>query len=139
MFDILLEAHEMIEESLISSLSEYREKFITVDEMTNIIFYHPKLTNETPILKLLTTGEIDLLISKLPKEVVEAHLTYDKTNIKDILNIFLNIKKDVDPNVLSSAFKSLFITMLHKREIGKKEYYKSLKMLTKGLVIQILG
>jgi len=39
--------------------------------------------------------------------------------------------------VFSAALRAIFLTMLHKQEIGEAKFEKAMYLLIKGIVIQI--
>ena len=46
--------------------------------------------------------------------------------------------KDKDVESFSGAMRGIFLTMLHKREIGEMIFENSLKLLISGLVIKLM-
>ena len=90
-----------------------------------------------PILRMLDTDEVELLVRKLPPEVVEAHLQDDTDTIGQMLAYF-PLKKDIDVKVISTAFHAIYFATLHKAEIGEDGYDEALRALIYGIVTQIL-
>lgn len=88
-------------------------------------------------MRLLDTGEVELLVRKLPREVVEAHFQDDTDTIEKMLSMF-PLKKDVDVKVISAAFHAVYFATLHKAEIGEEEYDEALRFMIRGIVTQIM-
>ena len=104
--------------------------------ITDAIYAIYKMAEEMPILKLIGTGEVELLARRLPREVVQAHLQDDTDTIGEMLAM-LPVKKDVDINVVSAAFHAVYYATLHKAEIGEA-YDQALRTLIYGIVAQLI-
>lgn len=77
MFEVILEMHELINQKLLQAFGRMEASDLTVEKLTDVIFEFYKLTREIPMLKVLNSSEVDLLIHKLPSDIVEAHLQHD--------------------------------------------------------------
>jgi AcrR family transcriptional regulator len=137
LFEVIQEQHDAINNDLAAALSVISRKAITADTLTDLIFDFFKKTEEMPILKLLDTDEVELLVRKLPKEVVEAHLQDDTDTIGQMLSMF-PVKKDVDVKAISAAFHAIYFATLHKADIGEDSYDEALKILIRGVVNQLM-
>ncbi|WP_026664966.1 TetR/AcrR family transcriptional regulator [Butyrivibrio sp. FC2001] len=137
LFEVIQEQHDAINNDLAAALSVISRKAITADTLTDLIFDFFKKTEEMPILKLLDTDEVELLVRKLPKEVVEAHLQDDTDTIGQMLSMF-PVKKDVDVKAISAAFHAIYFATLHKADIGEDSYDEALKILIRGVVSQLM-
>lgn len=89
-------------------------------------------------MRLLTTGEIELLYRKLPQEVMETHFLHDSTMIKDIIGMVSGSGK-INADYYGAAFRNLFIGMIYKREAGEEYFNEALKLTIRGLVLQMLN
>ena len=137
LFEVIQEQHELVNQKLYQELSGLEETDLSADKITDVIFEFYKLTEEMPIFRLMDSGEIELLVRKLPREVVEAHLREDTDTIQKLFSL-LPVKKDVDISVLSAAFHAIYYATLHKREIGEAQYDQALRLLIHGVVTQII-
>ncbi|WP_026493502.1 TetR/AcrR family transcriptional regulator [Butyrivibrio sp. XPD2002] len=137
LFEVIQEQHDAINNDLAAALSVISRKAITADTLTDLIFDFFKKTEEMPILKLLDTDEVELLVRKLPKEVVETHLQDDTDTIGQMLSMF-PVKKDVDVKAISAAFHAIYFATLHKADIGEDSYDEALKILIRGVVSQLM-
>lgn len=137
LFEVIQEQHDAINEDLAKALSGISLNDLNADVLTDLIFEFFKKTDDMPILKLLDTGEVELLVRKLPKEVVEAHYKDDTDTIETMLSMF-PLKKKVDVKVISAAFHAVYFATLHKEEIGAQNYDQALRMLIYGLVQQFM-
>ena len=137
LFDVIQEQHELINQKLYQEISRFSHEPFSVEKLTDVIFEFYKMTEEMPMFKLLDSNEIDLLVRKLPREVVEAHLQDDTDSIQKLFS-FLPVKKEVDIKVVSAAFHAIYYATLHKDEIGEEGYDEALRMLIQGLITQVL-
>ena len=137
LFEVIQEQHELVNQKLYQALSGLAETDLSADTITDVIFEFYRLTEEMPVFRLMDSGEIELLVRKLPQEVVEAHLREDTDTIRELLSL-LPAKKEVDTDVLSAAFHAIYYATLHKQESGEAQYEQALRLLIRGVVTQIL-
>ncbi|MCM1119362.1 MAG: TetR/AcrR family transcriptional regulator [bacterium] len=137
LFEVIQEQQKKINLKLYQAVSDLSATEFSVEKLTDVIFQFYKMTEEMPILRLLDTGEVELLARKLPREIVEEHLRDDADTIEQMLALF-PIKKDVDIKVLSAAFHAIYFATLHKADIGEEQYDAALRALIYGMVTQIL-
>ncbi|WP_026495541.1 TetR/AcrR family transcriptional regulator [Butyrivibrio sp. WCD3002] len=137
LFEVIQEQHDAINNGLAQALSTISIKDMSADTFTDMIFDFFKKTEEMPILRLLNTDEVELLVRKLPREVVEAHLQEDTDTIEKMLAMF-PVKKKLDVKAISAAFHAIYFATLHKADIGEAHYDEALRMLIYGVVEQIM-
>ena len=137
LFDVIQEQHELINQKLYQEISRFSHEPFSVEKLTDVIFEFYKMTEEMPMFQLMDPQEIELLVRKLPREVVEAHLQDDTDSIQKLFS-FLPVKKEVDIKVVSAAFHAIYYATLHKDEIGEDGYDEALRMLIYGLITQVL-
>ena len=123
LFEVIQEQQQSINRRLFQVISGLSGTKVSAEELTDAIYAFYKMAEEMPILKLIGTGEVELLARRLPREVVQAHL--------------LPVKKDVDINVVSAAFHAVYYATLHKAEIGEA-YDQALRTLIYGIVAQLI-
>ncbi len=51
----------------------------------------------------------------------------------------LSLSPKINAAYFSAAFRSLFICMVYKREAGEEYFDETLKLLIRGLVLQLMG
>lgn len=136
LFDVLLEQHEHVEKMMMSELSKVDLTAVSVEQLTDIFFNFYKITEENPILKILNSDDMELLARKLPSEVLARHLEHDNSTVDGIFAA-LPIKSEVDISSLTASFRAIYFFTLHKHEIGELHYDSSLRLLIKGLLIQM--
>ena len=137
LFEVIQEQHELVNQKLYQELCGFADTAPSAEEITDVICRFYRMTEEMPIFRLMDSGEIELLVRKLPREVVEAHLREDTDTIRSLFSL-LPVKKEVDIQVLSAAFHAIYHATLHKKEIGEAQYEQALRLLIHGVVTQIL-
>lgn len=136
LFEVIQEQQKDINRGLYEAISNIAEAEFSAEKLTDMIFKFYKTAEKMPILKLLDTGEVELLIRKLPRETVEGHLQDDTDTIEKMLAL-LPVKKDADIKVISASFHAVYFATLHKAEIGE-QYDEALRTLIYGIVTQII-
>ena len=80
--------------------------------------------------------EIELLVRKLPKEVITNHHLIDDRMVKKIVSR-INIRENVSVEIVSALFRTIAMTILHIEEIGEEQFDTTLKLVIQGIVEQI--
>lgn len=137
LFDVILEQHNLVEQRFYQSVCLLEADAVSADSVTDILLGLFQMFEEMPVLKLLNSGEIELLARKLPQGVLAEHLGHDNTMVEKVFAA-LPIKPGADPQTFTAAFRALFFSSLHKEEIGGDSYEKALRLLLYGLVTQLI-
>lgn len=137
LFEVIQEQQEQVNRGLYQAVSELPREELTAEKLTDLVFGFFKMTESMLILKRLDAGEVELLVRKLPREIVEGHFQDDTDTIEKMLALF-PVKKDVDIKVVSAAFHAIYFATLHKEEIGEEQYDGALRALIYGMVTQII-
>ena len=80
--------------------------------------------------------EMELLVRKLPKEVITNHHLIDDRMVKKIVSR-INIRENISVEIVSALFRTIAMTILHIEEIGEKQFDTTLKLVIQGVVEQI--
>lgn len=72
---------------------------------------------KAPWILKMNEGDLELLVRKLPPERVSAHLNNDDDTVLELIKVF-GINPGVDHKIISGAMRAVFLTLLHKQEIG---------------------
>lgn len=137
LFDVIQEQHEAVSRELHQAVLGIAGTEVSAEQLTDMIFKFYKMTENMLILKKLDLDEVELLVRKLPREVIEAHLQDDTDTIGKLLSL-LPVKKETDIKVLSAAFHAIYYATLHKTEIGEEQYDEALRALIYGIVTQVI-
>lgn len=137
LFDVILEQHEQMEQKFLHNISRIASDEISAGKLTDVILDFFKLATDMPILNILNTGEVELLIRKLPQDVVEKHFGHDTDMVEQMFSL-LPVKDELDSKAFSAAFHAIYFATLYKNEIGEEQYESALRILIYGVVKQIL-
>lgn len=135
LFQALMELHERMEQELVERINSLQDKR-DVEAVTDAIVGLYKAADASGLLRLMTTGELEILYRKLPSETFEEHLAYDTDMVTTVFHA-LELPIDNIDNY-AAAFRSQFITMIYKREVGEDKALEALHLCIRGLVIQML-
>lgn len=135
LFDVIQDTHEIITRRLYQAISDIADTEFSAEKLTDVIFEFFKMTETMLILKMLDINEVELLVRKLPQEIIAEHLQ-DDTDMIEKMFALLPVKKEVDIKVISAAFHAIYYATLHKAEIGEEQYNEALRALIYGIVIQ---
>lgn len=138
LFEVILDLHERIEQELLASISTLDPDSLTVDPLTEVLFGCFKAMDDVPVLKLLNSEDMELLARKLPPEVIADHLGRDDDMVEKLFAIF-PMKAGPDAGAFSAALRVLFLSSLQKEEVGEKQFDEALKLLIRGLILQMLS
>lgn len=136
LFDAINDLHDEVQAQLMKDVALLSGN-ITTEALTEFLFHLYSQVSSTGLLSMILNGELDLLMRKLPEDVVKEHLSQDDFNMEQLFS-FLQIKDKKNIEAYSGAFRGIFLTMLHRREIGEQVFDDALKLMIRGLVIQIM-
>lgn len=134
LFEVILEQHELMEKKMMQEIGNLNPQHLDSEALTALLFQFYKMAEELPIL--LNPREVELLARKLPPEILEQHLGHDTDMIEQLLNCFP--LKQHAPQTLCAAFRAIYMSTLHIKEIGSEHYDEALKLLIRGIVLQLL-
>ncbi|CZR97139.1 MULTISPECIES: TetR/AcrR family transcriptional regulator [unclassified Clostridioides] len=135
-FEVLRDIHDSIQKQILYEIGRIDEN-ITCEQLTEIFMKFYKLVDSTSILNIMVSGELEILMRKLPDSIMEEHFKHDDFEIGEIISYIPNAKnKDIES--FSGAFRAVFLTMLYKREVGSDCFEDALRLMIHGLVIQLI-
>lgn len=137
LFDAINDIHNEIQTQLYNEVVSITEH-ITCEKLTDCLYGIYKKVDETCLLRIMTSGELELIMRKLPNEIIKKHLSHDNVSMEQIMKSIPQAKgKNIE--CFSGAFRGIFLTMLHKNEIGEKIFDDVLRIMINGVVIQLMG
>ncbi len=136
LFDVINDVQNEIQNQIITELHALNGN-VGSEKLAELLFMFYKKAENTFFLNILTNGELELLMRKLPLDIVNEHFAQDDFIIEKILSVMPH-KPDIDAKILSGALRGVFLSMLHKREIGEDVFDDALKLMIKGIAIQLM-
>lgn len=135
LYDAIMELHNEMQERLISGLADFSEG-ITEERLTDFLFRVYQEIYDTGLMPIVVNGEMEYLMRKLPEDMLKEHLVYDDNSIKQLFAFISPGNKDIE--IYSGAFRAVFMTMLFRREIGEQIYDDVVRLIIRGIVLQII-
>lgn len=109
---------------------------INVDTITDLIFKLYKHVDSTFMYSFLSSGELELLVRKLPPEVTQAHAKKDDFKMEQLLSLLPGKHTENSIKIFSAALRAIFCTMSHRQEIGEEVLYETIRIMLRGVVAQ---
>lgn len=136
LYEVLMKEHESIETELMETASSLLQKPPDEEAMTELLLHFFKQSGERPVLRMLNSDEVELLARKLPDETFAAHLHEDDDTIEKLFSPLLgNLQGRA--KTYSAAFRAVYFATLHQKEIGEAQYEGALRVMIRGLVLQL--
>lgn len=108
-----------------------------VEELTDVILGAMEITYHSCLKVLLNPESMSLILSKIPDEVLEKHRK-DDSGVGDGLFQGLATKNGVSVEALVGAFMMIIFGGMYKREIGESNWKESMRIVIRGIVIQLV-
>jgi AcrR family transcriptional regulator len=134
-YEVLCSFHDELQSILIHDFQALDEH-VCAGKLTELLLDLYKRIEGSFLYRLITNGDLELLLKKLPPEVALSHAQKDDFSIEQLISILPCIKKD-NIKAFSAAMRAIFLSMLHKHEIGDEVFDDALKLLINGIVIQM--
>jgi hypothetical protein len=79
---------------------------------------------------------MELFFRRLPPEFSKLHAEKDDFRGEELVSAVPNMKAE-NIKVYSAAIRGIFISLLHKKEIGEEVFDEALFVMIRGVVIQM--
>lgn len=110
---------------------------IGIQEFTELIYGLYEKVRRSFIMNIIQNQEFEYLVRKIPEEYLFAHQSFDDLLVNTLI-AHLKLKNDIEASVISASLRAIFMSMLHVKEIGDKDFEKALKLLIRGLGQQLI-
>lgn len=130
-FDVFIDLHNRIQGDFIKELSDFNGE-LSSDKLSSTLFNTFKAIDDSFMIQLIYSGDLELIMRKLPEDIVKAHQRQDDLTFS-FLEKLLPSTNGKNIETFSAAFRAVFLTTLHKREIGEDVFDDMLKLLLKGI------
>lgn len=148
LFDVAQDFHEQVDEHMEKGVYKIiQDKNMSmnaldfsdcVEELTDLILEAMEITYNSCLKVLLEPESMALVLSKLPDDVLEKHRE-DDGNIGAGMFKELAMKRNLSVQAVSSAFMMIIFGGMYRREIGEENWKDSIRILIKGIVLQLVG
>jgi AcrR family transcriptional regulator len=135
LFDVILQFNDEIQQKMIAEVSTLKDD-MDHERLTDIVFGLYKTLEDSFMPKLIADGELEFYMRKLPPELSQLHAEKDDLRFEELVALVPNIKvKNI--KVFSAALRGIFLSLLHKQELGKEVFDEALRTMIRGVVIQL--
>ncbi|MCE1252348.1 MAG: TetR/AcrR family transcriptional regulator [Anaerolineae bacterium] len=95
----------------------------------------------SPILQMVSRGEYDQLLLKLPPETIREHLKSDQGFVKTIVETarYKGVNVTADVEKISGLMNALFFVSLHENDFGAETYQGTIELLIELITAYCLG
>ena len=107
-----------------------------VDAFTDIILRFYRQIDDSFLPRLMQNGELEYFMRTVPPELSRKHAERDNEAMQRMFAAFPGMHSD-RAVVLSAAFRGVFMTLLFKNEIGAEIYEDALRVLVRGVALQL--
>ncbi|AUJ23472.1 TetR/AcrR family transcriptional regulator [Virgibacillus dokdonensis] len=130
---------EDYQKSLMKELANRLEKELTigVEQFTNFIFQLYQNVKQSFLMNLIQQQELEYLMRKIPPDIIMNHHSLDDMFMEQVFS-YIKIKDHVNKRVVAASLRSIFMSMMYMEEIGEQEFDEVLKLLIKGIALQII-
>ena len=134
-YDVLCSVHDELHADLRRRLEALDEP-AAADQVTELVLGLFKKVEASFLYKFITGGDLELLMRRLPPEVARAHAEKDDFSMEQLIAMAPGIKGD-SIKKYSAAMRAIFLSMLHKHEIGEEVFEDALRLMIRGVVMQM--
>lgn len=124
----------------------FMNKFDKLKEITPAVFSTAiidmikQIENYPLIRRLFTTDEYELVVRKLPNQLLKEHSNNDMLSFKPLLDKLKSegeIDASLSNDIVTGALRAFFLMTIHKREIGEDVYDQSMEFLAEGIALRL--
>jgi len=135
-FAVIMNWHESIDTELMQKLSGLKSPGAA--DLVSVIMHFFRMAASSFFPKLIASGEIELLMRKLPPELSARHMETDEEFMSGIVAFFPGLES-VSAARYASALRAIFLLLLHRSEIGEAHFDDVLEMLVSGVVARMFN
>jgi AcrR family transcriptional regulator len=136
-FDVFCALHDAFQHKLLADIAVL-DQGVDADTLTDIIYSLYQSLDGSYLLTLATSGELELLFRKLPPALSKQHAEQDDFRVDELVSRVPGMKKE-NVRIYSAALRGIFITLLHKKEVGEDVFDEALRIMIRGVVSQMFA
>ena len=134
-YDVLMAFHAAVQQELMEKLRGLALS-LSPDALADIVFSFYRKVEVSFLYPLMVSGEIELLMQKLSPEMLSDHAHHDDLNVEQLIHLVPGLAPERVPH-FSAALRAVFLSMLHKREVGEQVFDQALYIMIRGVVNQM--
>ncbi|MDO4667199.1 MAG: TetR/AcrR family transcriptional regulator [Streptococcus sp.] len=113
------------------------EDSVTTDQLVQLLYDFYQDFRYSFVYTIFKNQETEILIRKLPKDVLTTHHLLDDSMVEKIVSQ-VNMKKSISVEIVSALLRTITMSIVHIEVIGEKQFDTVLKLLIQGIVEQIM-
>lgn len=134
-FEVISSYHDNLQTYLLDEL-QVIGRSLSADQLTELLIDLYKKVDGSFLYHIITSGDLELLMRRLPPETARGHAEKDDFSIEQLFSMVSGINSN-NIKVYSAAMRAIFLSMLHKHEIGEEAFEDALRLLIRGVVMQM--
>ncbi|MEA4869997.1 MAG: TetR/AcrR family transcriptional regulator [Christensenella sp.] len=135
LFDVILNLNDEIQNDLLREISVLTEA-PDAEALTDIIVRLYRRLDDSFLPKIMQDGEMEHFMRSLPPELAKLHAAHDDSKVRELLAMLPGMREE-RAEVFSAALRCVFITLMYKGEIGEAIFDETLRVLIRGVVLQL--
>ena len=136
LFEVIMDFDRDAQTRLLAEVSALPD-LPDADTFTEIILRFYREIDESFLPRLMQDGELEFFMRTLPPELQRQHAARDKDAMQRMFAAFPGMQPE-RAAVFSGAFRGVFLTLLMKNEIGVDVFEDALRVLVRGVALQLL-
>jgi Transcriptional regulator len=136
LFEVIMEFDAEAQSQLLQEVSALPNG-PDADTFTDIVLRFYRRLDESFLPRLMQNGELEYFMRTVPPELSRQHAERDKQAMSRMFAAFPNMK-EARVAAFSAAFRGVFLTMLLKDEIGAEAYDDALRIMIRGIALQMM-
>lgn len=135
LFEVITEFDQEAQAQMLQEVSALAAP--DADTLTDCILRFYRRIDDSFLPRLLQGGELEYFMRTIPPELSRQHAQRDEQAMRQIFAAFPGMQAE-RAGVFSAALRSVFLTMLFKDEIGAEQFEETLRVLIRGVLIQLV-
>lgn len=135
-FEVFCKMHDELQADVMRKMDALQGN-VNVETITEMLFEVYKQVDSTFIYSFATGGDLELLVRKLPPDVIQEHTKQDDFSMKKLLSMLPGTYTDEHVKLFSAALRAVFCLMPHRKEIGEDIFNETIKTMLRGVLIQL--
>ena len=136
LFEVIMEVDRDVQERLLAEVSAL-PGVPDADTFTEIVLRFYREIDKSFLPRLLQDGELEYFMRTVPPELQLQHAERDKEAMRRMFEAFPGMQPE-RAAVFSGAFREVFLTLLMKDEIGADVFDDALRVLVRGVALQLM-
>lgn len=135
LYEVFQIKHDELQDEFVKRVLEIKDN-LSPSIVTDLVFDIYKKLDSSFLMSFMSSGDLELIMSQLPLEVIQKHIEGDDISMEKILSIIPNVNEEMS-DIYSASLRLVMSSVLHKKEIGTEYYDEALKLSIRGIINQI--